>query len=469
MDLALFYELVEHIPLGIFILDAKGNYLYVNQEHCNIVSKERSFFENMTVFKLKEQGYLTTSVWEQVMEEKQKVVSVISVVDKDLNRVYDNLTTGMPIFGEEGAIEYIIYCQESVDQLYAYTQMGALNKHLFHNEEISVTPADDVIAESDMMKQLLALVDIVSKTDASILVSGPSGSGKEVVAKRIHQLSNYHHGPLVVLNCATLPENLMESELFGYEAGAFTGAVGKGKKGLIEMANGGTLFLDEINSMSPAMQAKLLRVLETKQVTRVGAVEAKDINFRLVCASNEDLRSLVEKERFRADLFYRINVISVDIPPLRQRKEDITPLVHHFMEYFSRKYSTIKALSPSVIELMNEYDWPGNVRELRNFVERIVVMSPKSEWEIVNVPAGSFGATARSGAAPHLSQPETQSSFLFDPNFSLQAYMDQCEKDVLCRALDHFHSPKKAAQALRLDLSNVYRKMQKYKISRKAE
>ncbi|MDR2156195.1 MAG: sigma 54-interacting transcriptional regulator, partial [Clostridiales Family XIII bacterium] len=325
MDPKLFYEAMEHIPIGIFILDAQGNYLYVNRAYCNTVCKDKTFFDDMSVPKLKELGYLTTSAWEQVMEKKQKVISVISIVDKHLNRVYDTLTTGMPIFDKKGNVEYIIFRQETVDQIYEYTQKGALNKHLFRNDEVNAVKADDIIAASYEMKRLLVMVDIVARTDASILVTGPSGSGKEIIAKRIHRLSNYRHGPLIILNCAALPESLMESELFGYETGAFTGASGKGKKGLIETATGGTLFLDEINSMLPTVQAKLLRVLETKQVTRVGGVESRDIQFRLVCASNENLYALVNAHRFRADLFYRINVFSVDIPPLCRRKEDVSP------------------------------------------------------------------------------------------------------------------------------------------------
>lgn len=469
MEMNLLYKTLEYIPIGIFVLDGEGNYLYVNQEYCKTVHKDKKFFEKMSVSKLKEGGYLTTSVWEQVMEKKEKVVSVMSIVDRYLNRVYDTLTTAIPLLDKEGNIEYVIYRQETVDQLYEYAQKGMLNRYQFLNADLSVAQVDNLIAESNEMKRLLAMVDIVAKTDASILVTGPSGSGKEVIAKRIHQLSNYHQGPLVVLNCAALPESLMESELFGYETGAFTGAVGKGKKGLIETANGGTLFLDEINSMPPSLQAKLLRVLETKRVTRVGAVEGRDIHFRLVCASNEDLHTLVEARRFRADLYYRINVIKVDVPPLCRRKEDIFPLARHFMEYYCRKYNHIKVLSSSVVDLMNEYDWPGNVRELRNFVERMVIMSPESEWEITSVPAGSFGETAARAAAAQAGRSCTDEEHLFTEDFSLRKYMEQCEKDIISHALKRFQSPQKAAKALNVDLSNIYRKMQKYKIRAKTE
>lgn len=464
MNLDLLYETVEHIPVGIFILDAGGNYVYVNQAYCDTVQKSKEFFQHTSIPKLREQGYLTTNVWEQVMEKKQKVVSVISITDEHLNRVYDTLTTGTPLFDQNGDIAYIIYRQEAVDTLYEYLQKGALNKHIFRSDEARLPPPDDVIAESSVMKQLLNMVAVVAKTDASILVTGPSGSGKEVIAKRVHQLSNHHRGPMVVLNCAALPESLMESELFGYEKGAFTGATGKGKMGLIEAANQGTLFLDEINSMPLAVQAKLLRVLETKQVLRVGAVEAKDIQFRLVCASNEDLQQLVEEKRFRADLFYRINVISVEVPPLSKRRDDIYPLARYFMEQFCRKYNRIKVLSSSIVDMMQDYDWPGNVRELRNFVERMVIMSPEDEWEVTSVPVGSFASTMREDPSALLPQ-SAGAKPLPEEGMSLRGYMEQQEKELIEQALRQYKTPKEVAHRLHLNLSNVYRKMQKYGIS----
>lgn len=459
----LFQNTLEHMPMGILVLDAGGNYLYVNEEYCNLVNKPREFFDKMSIPMLKEMGYLTTNVWEQVMEKRQTVVAVISITDERQNRFYDTLTIGVPVFGSGGEIRYIVCRQEAVDQLNERLQTGMLNKHLFRGAEITPPAAvENIIAESPQMKQILNTLSVVSKTDASILVTGPSGSGKEVLAKRIHHSSVRSGGPLIVLNCAAIPESLMESELFGYEKGAFTGATAQGKKGLIEAADGGTLFLDEINSMPLAIQTKLLRVLETKQVTRLGAVSSKDIDFRLVCASNEDLNMLVEQKRFRSDLFYRINVISVSIPPLRERKEDIAPLAIHFMEHFCKKYGCIKVLSEAAIERLKQYDWPGNVRELRNVIERAVIMSGETVWELSEIPIERAGGGRKSDRTEPEARPAEPA---YDGSVSLRDYMEQCEARALRELLVRTRSPRRMAEILKIDVSNVYRKLQKYQLS----
>ena len=456
-------RMLSHIPVGVFVLDAQGNYLYVNEEYCHSVNKSPEFFEGMSIPKLKKLGYLTTSVWEQVMETCQSVISVISITDERMNRAYDTLTVGIPLFGPRGEVQYIVFRQESLEKLNERLQAGMLNKHMFHSgQRVQSPPEDDVIAESPQMKQILNTLSLVSKTDAAILVTGPSGSGKEVLAKRIHRSSVRSGGPLVALNCAAIPENLLESELFGYEKGAFTGASSQGKKGLIEAADGGTLFLDEINSMPLVTQAKLLRVLETKQVTRLGATGSRTIDFRLVCSSNEDLNALVEQRLFRSDLFYRINVISVSIPPLRERKEDIAPLAIHFMEHFCKKYGYVKALSEAALKRLTAYSWPGNVRELRNVIERTVITSGGAGWELTDIPLEQFDRRALPAQG---TIPPAAPEFIYHDDFSLKDYMEQCEKRVLTDLLDRGQSPRQMAGTLKIDLSNVYRKLQKYHLT----
>ena len=283
----------------------------------------------------------------------------------------------------------------------------------------------------------------------------------------MHQNSLRNKGPFVVLNCASIPENLMESELYGYEKGAFSGASTSGKQGLIEAANGGTLFLDEINSMPLEIQAKLLRVLETKQVTRLGSVIPKKIDFRLICATNEDLQVLVEKKLFRQDLFYRINIVSAHIPPICERKEDIVPLTMFYLQLFCKKYKCVKALHENVISFMLSYSWPGNVRELRNFIERLIITSPDSELVISKIPQelkaqGNIKTTAE---IPSVYQSTAANMPLqFDKNFSLSTYMNECEKQLLLKLMTQKKSPLEIAEILKLDLSNVYRKLKKYNL-----
>jgi PAS domain S-box-containing protein len=337
--------ILENIDIGIFVLDAEGNYLYVNNEYCNLLNRSRDSYMGMSIPKFKEQGYLTSSVWDMVIEKKASVTSIVTINDFLFHKVYHFFTTATPTFNPDGSIKYIFFTQEPIEKTSKRIQTGILNKHVITGS--IVNPKDlqfDIIAESPQMKQLLEMMSQVSKTDASILISGPSGVGKEVLTKYIHQNSLRKKGPFVVLNCAAIPENLMESELYGYEKGAFSGASSSGKEGLIEAANGGTLFLDEINSMPLGLQAKLLRVLETKQVTRLGSVTPKEIDFRLVCATNENLPALVNERLFRSDLFYRINVVSVYIPPLCERKEDIIPLSLFYMQYFCKKIQLCKSV-----------------------------------------------------------------------------------------------------------------------------
>lgn len=459
---------LENIDIGIFVLDAEGNYLYVNNEYCELLNRSRDSYVGMSIPKFKEQGYLTSSVWDMVIEKKAPVTTIVTINDFLFDKVYHFFTTATPTFNSDGSIKYIFFTQEPIEKTSTRIQAGILNRQVIIGSIVNPkAPKFDFIAESPQMKQLLEMLYHVSKTDASILISGPSGVGKEVLTKYIHHSSLRKNGPFVILNCAAIPENLMESELYGYEKGAFSGASSSGKVGLIEAANGGTLFLDEINSMPLGLQAKLLRVLETKQVTRLGSVVPKEIDFRLVCATNENLPDLVSEKLFRSDLFYRINVVSVYIPPLCERKEDVIPLSLFYMQYFCKKYNCVKALDENVLNSMLSYKWPGNVRELRNFIERLIISTPDTELIISTVPQEPLLQNEDKNiniiSTTNLS-PVIDTASHYDETFSLSFYMDECEKKLLLNLLEKCKSPLKVAQILKLDLSNVYRKMKKYNL-----
>jgi transcriptional regulator with PAS, ATPase and Fis domain len=224
------------------------------------------------------------------------------------------------------------------------------------------------------MQKVYQAIEAVAGTGASVVIRGESGVGKELVAKAIVQCSDRAEQPFVCLNCSALPESLMESELFGYEKGAFTGA-DSAKPGLIELAHGGTLFLDEITTLHPSLQSKLLRVLQERSVQRLGGRAAKKIDFRLVSATNEDLEDCVRKGRFREDLYFRINVVPIAVPPLRKRRGDVALLADHFMRiYCASAKKPLKTVQPDALEVLEAYEWPGNVRELQNVIQRVVVM-----------------------------------------------------------------------------------------------
>lgn len=467
----LYLNFLETLSIGVLILDADSNYIYFNPAYCELNNKPKEFFQNMSIKKLQSMGYLDRSVWEQVMEYRKPVSSIITITNLTWSRTYNTLTLGIPFFNEHKEIQYVFLLQETLNDLNHRLQKGSANKNIqFHGDNGTDLPTD-IIAESPQMRNLLSMIKIVAKTDASVLISGTSGTGKEIIAQYVHNMSLRKNKPLIVLNCASLPESLIESELFGYEKGAFSGASSTGKKGLIEASDGGTLFLDEINSLPISLQAKLLRVLETRQVTRLGSIHAKDIDFRLICATNEDLQVLISEKRFRSDLFYRINVISVVIPPLKERREDIIPLALYFLKFYCDKYACIKILSPSVLEKMEQYNWPGNVRELRNTVERLVITSPSDKIEINDALFPDLTMTSdTSVCSASFLTPQTEEKLSvaeeirFDKDFSYKQYMDYCEKRLLLSALEEFGSPSAVAHALKIDVSNVYRKFQKHHI-----
>ena len=243
-----------------------------------------------------------------------------------------------------------------------------------------------LIAESQEMKNLLALVRKAAPTDATVLITGESGTGKELIASTLHHLSPRSSHPYIRINCAAIPETLLESEMFGYEKGAFTDAR-ELRRGKFECAKGGSIFLDEIGDMSLHTQAKMLRVLEEKKFTRLGGSELLDPNFRIITASNKLLPQLIEEGEFREDLFYRINVVEIDVPPLRKRKQDILPLIEYYLHYFNKAYGKeIEGISAELREVLLRHDWPGNIRELKNFIERAVIFSSTNILEAGSIP-----------------------------------------------------------------------------------
>jgi len=247
----------------------------------------------------------------------------------------------------------------------------------------------ELIGASKLMKDIFRAIDDVAKTDSTVLITGESGTGKELVAKAIHKKSGRAEKPFVAINCAAIPDNLLESELFGFEAGSFTGAFEK-KLGKFELASGGTVFLDEIGCMSPAMQAKLLRVLEEKAIDRIGGRSPMQIDVRIIAASNINFRAAIIEGKFREDLYYRLNVIPIHMPSLRERKEDVPFLLDHFLRRFNKEFNKkVAGFTEEAASLLLSYQWPGNVRELENMMERIVVLSKNGKITSSDLPIGA--------------------------------------------------------------------------------
>lgn len=307
---------------------------------------------------------------------------------------------------------------------------------------------DEIIGETPKMKRVLELVRTVAQTDATVLIRGESGTGKELIARAVHFNSPRRNGPLISVNCGAFSESLLESELFGYEKGAFTGAA-KQHKGKIEIAEGGTLFLDEIGDISPKTQLDLLRVLETKKLTRLGGEKEISVDFRLITATNRDLEEAIREGKFREDLYYRLNVFTIFLPPLRERTEDIPLLANHFLKkYAAAIHKSIESISPTAMDLLMNYPWPGNIRELENAIERAVVICQESRIE-----------------AEHLPLQQTAKTF----GFSQQA-LEAVEKDHIQRILQRTGwNVTQAAKILKIDRVTLYNKIKRYGFKRDEE
>jgi len=334
---------------------------------------------------------------------------------------------------------------------------------------------DEIVGESAAIRRVLELVGTVSGTDATVLVRGETGTGKELIARAVHVNSPRRYFPIITMNCGAVPDGLLESELFGHERGAFTGASHR-RKGKLELANGGTLFLDEIGNVSSRMQMELLRVLETKRFARVGGAAEVEVDFRLVCATNADLEAAVREGRFREDLYYRINVFRIDVPPLRARREDIGPLANHFVGTFRRAMGKeVDGITPEGLALLQAYPWPGNVRELRNVIERAMVVCPGGKIDVSHLryqfPLVSVNGTIAnngfgSGVEPEVEPVDGEEAGEGAP-WSAEDSLAAIERVHIERVLKAQEGNISAtARVLGVDRVTLYNKLKKYGIDR---
>lgn len=357
---------------------------------------------------------------------------------------------------KEGAYDYLTkpFSMEELliilKRIFTYKEMEEENLYL--REQIK-SKYKEIIGKSEKIRALFEEIDIISSTDTTVLLYGESGTGKELIAQAIHYRSARKDGRLIKVHCGALPETLLEAELFGYEKGAFTGAI-KQKKGRFELAHKGTLFLDEIGDISPAIQMKLLRVVQERQFERVGGTETIDVDVRIICATGRDLKQEVQKGNFREDLYYRLNVVPITVPPLRERKEDILPLIEHFLKRFSREMKRpIKGLSPKAKELLLRYLYPGNVRELENAIERAMAMGRGEEIQPLDLPEeirSIEGTTATESAG-------------MEEYASLKKAVEGFERAYISRTLKQASGNKtKAAEILGISRKTLWEKCKQY-------
>ncbi|HHV61935.1 MAG TPA: sigma 54-interacting transcriptional regulator [Firmicutes bacterium] len=310
-----------------------------------------------------------------------------------------------------------------------------------------------IVAYSVEMGRVLQLASKVANVNSTVLLLGESGVGKEVVARYIHRTGYRKAGPFIKINCGAIPETLLESELFGYETGAFTGAKREGKPGMIELASGGTLFLDEISELPLNLQVKLLQVIQERQLVRIGGIRPIEVDIRIIAATNRDLQAMVREGTFRADLFYRLNVVPIRVPPLRERRDDIVPLIYHFLERFNQKYHRDMSISEEAKDRMLAYEWPGNVRELENLMERLVVTVDAPAILPCHLPEevrGEGRATPCKGAV------------YVRGIVPLKEATEEVERQIITRALERNESTYRIAKLLGVNQSTVVRKIRKY-------
>ncbi len=444
---------------GIFITDHKANVLRVNEAYLRITGFTLEELEGQNMYELIAKGYYDQAASVAVIENKEPV----TLTQKVMKTGKTILATGNPIYDEEGNIVRVLVNCRDLTELnklkLEIEQAQRLNRH--YQEELKRVLLDGsatYIARSRKSKELMELVRRLGQVDSTVLIQGESGVGKEIVAQELHNYSLRSEGPYIKINCAALPESLLESELFGYEPGAFTGASKNGKVGIFELANKGTLFLDEIGEFPLNLQGKLLRVLQEGEITRIGGSHPIKVDVRIIAATNRNLYEMVEKNVFRNDLYYRLNVVPLYVPPLRERKEEIPELINYFVDLFNKKYNLDKSLDHNLIKHMMEYSWPGNVRELKNHIERAVVTSSESIISEMEIPG-------------LLITEENLEKLSLDNNtqITLKEAIEAYEKELLIQYIARYKSTRKTAAALGVSQTTIWRKALQYGINLQEE
>lgn len=386
----IFHSVLDHIDYAILITDQDTRYIFVNKFVRDYTDTVLPDWVGKKVEDILSIGIYNKSYILDVMNTKQEVSGIIYT-----EKGYSSLSTCTPIFDNLGNIEYVVTVSVNPDRFNNLVEKASLTNdiNLVYKQEVeylrnTLLSNSEFIFASDHMKELFASIIKFAPMDSTILITGDTGSGKEVIAKTIHQNSKRKEGPFIPICIPSIPSTLLESELFGYEKGAFTGSNDIGKPGLIELANHGTLFLDELGDIPLELQVKLLRMLDTLEITRLGSVSPKKLDIRIIAATNKNLYEMVEKGSFREDLLYRLSVIHLTIKPLRERPEDVIALSDHFISIINKKYNYKKKLTKQSYRVLQSYAWPGNVRELRNVIERVCIMSDNitiTEEEIINI------------------------------------------------------------------------------------
>ena len=447
-------EIINCMRIGVWITDSQGTVLMLNDVSEKRGGIDREELIGRSMEDLIDWGYVAESSALAAKSKKKEETSI-----EHIGAGGQILVTSVPLYSD-GEMDLIICVERDIKELSDLKE--ALDQQREINEQTKQQLAKfklelenekgDFIASSYKMLRVKENVKLVGSLDTTVTILGESGTGKEMVADLLYAYSNRSDKPFIKVNCAAIPESLIESELFGYEAGAFTGANNSGKSGVFEQADGGTVFLDEIGELPLMMQSKLLRALENGEIRRVGGTKTKLVDVRIIAATNRQLKKAVENGSFREDLYYRLMIVPIHIPPLRERREDIIPLAAVFLDKFNEKYGMDKVFSESAIDELMRYDWPGNVRELRNAVERLTVTGEGSRITGFQVRYSTGELEDEHGMSCYGRGGQT-----------LPEMIAEYERQIISEAMESYHTVSAAAKRLGIDKGTLSRKLKKYR------
>lgn len=441
--------LMEYDQSSLMISDSHGVVVFAGQETVDNCGHEKDWFLGKSVYDLEARRVFYPSAIRKVLEtgREQVVIQKTAKADKLL------VAIGVPMFDEEGNIDQVISITKDYTEQVNLSSIIAKMEFGMDITNQESDALDNIITCNDEMLEIKNLIKLIAPTSSTVLISGGTGTGKEVMANAIHKLSDRKDKPFIIVSCGSLSPNIVESELFGYEACSFTGASKEGKVGLLEAADGGTVFLDEIGELPLDQQVKLLHVLQEKSIVRVGGTTQIPLDIRVVAATNRDLREQVECGSFREDLYYRLNVVSIVIPNLYDRRGDIPLLVKYFTRKFNEEHGKNKVISRKVMKLLSEYDWPGNIRELENLVENLIVTSTSNYIDVDSLP----GSITHSALA-------ASKKVVVKEIAPLAEVIESAEKQLLIMTKEKYRTTSAIAEVLDVNQSTISRKLNGYGI-----
>ncbi len=429
---SLYKRILDEVNCRICVFDGNGTVVYCNDSFRNAYLPHFAEDRGITFREISSDEYKKISFLNEALRTDKRIARQMQYASETFS------VTTHPFQDSDGSNLILETIQHSFEPV-----KGSLN-----DAEI---PVQEMILTDDAMKTIVETIYRISQFDSTVLITGESGTGKSMLAKFIHENSRRCREPFVTINCATIPENLIESELFGYVSGAFTGASQKGKPGMIELADKGTLFLDEIGLLPLSLQSKFLQLIQEKTYTPIGALKSKTVDIRIISATNLDLRAQIDEKKFREDLYYRLRVIELHMPPLRERPDAAEPLIAYFIKQFNKKYSMEKTISQQAIEILKQHHWTGNIRELQYVLERLFVTSPDNQITTDDMP-------------PLSSQLSVCPRERLQKEMNFDAEVEQYEQSLLQKAFNEYKSSYKIAAALGMTQTRASRLLRKYGI-----